>query len=345
MDTDVSTIQNEVPLVTQKPMIAESIQINELSYEDLTKRFIYSGYTVHVPVPAGKVTSQAWWGINLEGFIPPYNSTHFVPWSCNHAAVQLTNTGVSVPGLYVTQEMIAPPVMSQFISNRFISGQVGVGIRITSQTAQSGNFMVSQASGLARRFYSDGETYSGLRSFNSSLVPNDYMVGSFAIFDVSLNRQFSITGIRRALNKVTDFAFKLHNTRGPLSPQPLVLSSMMAEDWLLFTPMSSLVNSTPNTINLAIFFDYSKVQFYTPMYPILSLPPFDRGLSILNFSSSFNNKTFPSLSDLAWNTASSLHDPPHKRMQVLKLGVSTAAEIISQTQKEEEERKAKADDE
>jgi len=332
METAPSNILNVNPLVTQTPGAPDAIGVQEISDADF-KRFIFSGYVVHIPVPTAKTTSHAWFAINLEGFIPAWNSRKYYQWLMNHSPVQITGDGKNISDLKITKEMIAPPIIHSYLSNRFMSGQVGVGIRITSQTSQAGTFEVTQTVASVRKFVKSGERYEGLRFLNASTNGNDYMVNGFALIDLSLNRQFSITGLKRSLNKMIDFPFKWKHTVGDTTSEEDFVAQMFPEDWFLLTPRTSLENNVPNTVHFSIYFDYSQCQFYQPLIPIIPLNPISLSMQILDVSKSINDKGIHE-ETYEWLSSGTVLKGNHYHARVLQIKNKGHDEIVALEKKQ-----------
>lgn len=310
--------------VLKKNVQTPSPEIYQINDADLRK-FVPTGITVKIPTPFVKISTSALFGVNVDGFIPPYNMTspdgNPTPLFMNLFPVQSTQHGVAL-GVKIYQEMAQILAMTNYMSHRFQSGNVGIGVRVSSNTAMTGNFYVSQASGVLRDYYvnpegtTNAQPYDGLRFLNASESGIDYAQGSCSILDISLNRNLSITPIRRDVNQKTDFARKFmfvseQNLKETAAQVTLfnVGTSQFVEDWLLFTPLSDFSGIAANTISFTFFFDYSRCNFYTPLLPMIPFPPYSDSATrreILEFSRTFNGK----FSDLAltsyvFSTASS----------------------------------------
>lgn len=289
-----------------------SPELMSISEQDLRK-FVPTGITVKIPTPFFKISTTALFGINVDGFIPPYNinspSDNPSPIWMNLFPVQPTPEGKRL-NVDVRQEMSQMPAIANYLSHRAISGNVGIGIRVSSNTAMTGNFYVSQATGVMRDYYinvsgtTNASTYDGLRFLNASHSGIDYAQDSCAIFDVSLNRNLSITPIRRDVTQKTDLAQKfLFITNQNLLESETqaeiynIGASQFVEDWLLFTPVSDFSGVSANVLSFTVFFDYSRVNFYTPMLPMIPFPPVSDDTTrreVLLFTRTFNNK-YPDL--------------------------------------------------
>lgn len=276
----------------KQPEAASGLEVRTVSPSDF-QNFTYTGISVEVPTPIVKVSSEAMFAINIDGFIPNLNWKNFRAHHFrNFFPVQIAAPSIGVPGLAVNFEYTALPVMTHYLSHRHVEGDVGIALRITSNTAQSGNFMVAQVSGVSRYYYKSDEKYTGLRFIQDSMSPIDYAPNGFALVDLSLNRHFAITPCRRDNTIVTDFAQKL--IKVPPVPHDntyLPIANQFLEDWLIFAPQTNIPHPDPSSINIAIYFDWSRVKFHTPMLPFIPWSPSSLDYQILHISDTFNHKT------------------------------------------------------
>lgn len=267
--------------------------VSPISDQQLQNNFIPTGITVIIPTNLAKINSEALFGVNVDGFIPPLNNTVNLPvlWK-NLFPVQLTQAGSATPGLRVIYEYVQIPVQFKYLSYRYLSGNVGVGIRISSQTGQVGNFYITQARTASRWYYGATDLYNGLRFCNASINTLDYAPASFAIGDLSLNRNISITTVRTNTNVVQDHAQKLLDLQrfGNGSADfrnYLNFVNQQSEDWLLFQPVMNLSGAAASEIFMTFFFDFSTVSFSTPMYPIIPIYPDLYETQILLYTQTF----------------------------------------------------------
>lgn len=276
----------------KQSQVASGLEVKEVSPEDF-QNFTYTGISIEIPTPIVKVSSEAMFGINIDGFIPNLNwkffrAHHFR----NFFPVQISSASYAVPNLVVNFEFSALPSMVHYLVSRHVEGDIGIGLRITSNTAQSGNLLVSQASGITRYYYTEEEKYTGLRFLQDSMSPIDYAPNGFALIDLSLNRHFAITPCRRDNTLITDFGQKL--IKVPQTPHDLSyfpVANQFLEDWLIFSPQTSIPHPDPSSINIAVYFDWTRVKFKTPMLPFIPWGPDDINLQILHYSATFNDKT------------------------------------------------------
>lgn len=268
--------------------------INDLSF----KRFVPSGIKVRVNVPIQRATNQSIFAINIDGFIPQFNlSDTFINTAYrNFFPVQVFENAIDY--VQVFQEQLNVPIQTNYITHRLFAGHVDVGIRVTSNTSQTGTFMVTQASTCIRNYYRNSTNYRGLKFLNTSEEGTDYAVDSFILGDLSINRNWGITTTGKPNLPKTDLAQKLWywsqrqsataNDANLLIDMPY--KEQFTEDWLFFTPITNIPNQNGGQIDFEIFFDYSKVQFFIPMLPFLALPNLNTENQIWNISATFKDK-------------------------------------------------------
>lgn len=273
------------------------------------KKFVPSGWKVKVDIPLERTSNRAIFAINIDGFQPYWNlSDGFYPNALkNLAPVQAF--GHSLDYIHVYHEQVTLPIMTMYHSHRAFAGNVKVGLRVQSNTSQSGSFMVTQANTVMRNYYRNNEVFKGLRFLNSSNQGTDYAMNSFFLGDLSINRNWSISPMAQSTLSRTDLAHKLsrieqiaHLTAAPqdiggLNP----FLSQFTEDWLLFTPLADLPNANGNQITFEIFFDYSDIQFYTPMLPLLASTNVNFNDQILNVSATIHNRLFNNKNQAIWD--------------------------------------------
>lgn len=310
--TSIQTSQNVIsnPTLQLKGIDTSSIpDIAELSEADF-KRYVYTGINIVIDTPIVKNSRNAIFGINTDGFIPQYNMGNSGAGNVmrNLFPVQPTPQASSFVKIY--QEQIMMPIQALYASNKVISGSVGVGLRFSSNTGQSGNFMVSQASGVNRTYYVSTDLYPGLKADNTPLNTSDYSFGNFALLDLSLNRQVSLRTTRRDATKKTDLQKKIsyiyfdRTNRVSLSQfyKYNVFATQFQEDWLLFTPLWNIPDQNANQLVITVFFDYSTVNFEVPLFPVIPMGNNLYAAAFLNWSSTFIGKTVPVKAAWVFNT-------------------------------------------
>jgi len=292
MDLTTGQTENINTEALAEPASYQAPEVRFINESDF-KNFTYTGINVTIPVPLVKITSDALFAINIDGFIPNMTFSSAYKFYKNLFPVQASAASSHISNMEIKHEYSTLPVLFNYLSHRFISGQVGVALRITSNTAQSGNLIVSQLSGASRYFYNGSEPYTGLRFLNDSTSPIDYAPNGFALIDLSLNRHVSITAARRNNTLKTDMAKKLYEIQNlgvSRSTEQFPFLTQFLEDWLLFAPQTDIPHDVASSINIAIYFDWSTVEFYTPMLPLLPERLSTDQMQILLFLKTFLGK-------------------------------------------------------
>lgn len=267
----------------------------EPQVESLYHRLIDTGYTVTIKTPVGRNNKSALFGVNLMGFIPDfsYQDPTWTLMQKNMCPVQpFSNSRTYVS---VTQDMMILPAMQAMLSNRFCSGTVNVVFRISSNTVQTGNLIITQQSGLTPRLYTQFESYQGARFQNDGHYTSDPMIGNFSIADTSLIRQIGVRTIFRHPVELVDFQKKLFEFTST-TPAPQAVDQF-PEDWLMVGLISSLPDTTASEVYIRVFFDYSEVSFYSDMYPIMPAIPHNPSQQILLYTKTFVDSTTATKAD------------------------------------------------
>lgn len=316
---------NSIQMTPTKPFAASpgstSPTIENVSVNDWST-YVDSGITVTINTPLVKDSLQPLFGINLDGFIPdwrfigPSNTTttrRIASLWVNMFPVQCFPN--SKDFVKIKYDMLGLPIQSMYMSHRFMAGAVNVGLRIMSNTTQSGNLSVYHAKGCVRQYYSSSETYEGLRFLNC-IRPDNFVTQGFSFIDLSLNRNCSITSSRNDPMKYLDLPQKIRIVNDETFKPTTVSEAarrtaycqMFAEDWLLVSIPTTLPDQNANQITIRVLFDYSQVEFYVPMYMFLSCVPTNFDKQILNYSETFVNKVINTIgnkeSSWTWNTPS-----------------------------------------
>lgn len=261
-----------------------------LTEQELTTNYVPSGYTITMDLPLVKVSDRALIAINPTGFIPSHNtwmnamslvSPALLPtqrMTMQLQPVQLVDQGIGSSlwsAIRISQHVKTLPVLTKFLSFRKISGSVGIGIRISTNTGQTGNLIFTQAAGVIRNWDNIATvptdspltwTYQGLQAKNTGLNVSNYDPKSFMLLDLSLQRHLSIKTPITRNHKFWDLPnmlWRLHNgmTADILEP----FQHQYAEDWVLMGIVNDLPASTTNQIQMEIYYDYSEVSFEMPM--------------------------------------------------------------------------------
>nr|QXV86410.1 putative capsid protein [Polycipiviridae sp.] len=262
-----------------------------LTEQDLTTNYVPSGYTITMDLPLLKASDRAMLAINPNGFIPSY-----IDWMnsmllsnptllrTQKLAMQMQPVQVVDQGIQsslwtvvrITQHVKTLPVLTKYFSFRKISGSIGIGIRISTNTGQTGNLIFTQAAGVIRDWGNifalptDSPatwTYQGLSAKNTNLNISNYDPKSFMLLDLSLQRHLSIRTPITRNHKFWDLPNLLWRLHQGLEPAEVLESfqHQYAEDWILMGIVNDLPASTTNQIQMELYFDYSQVEFEMPM--------------------------------------------------------------------------------
>lgn len=308
MDTYVSTEAMQTPTNVIKNLDKQTTQSLTILSDADFRKFVPSGIKTVVDLPLARQTNRAIFAINTDGYIPYWNlgDTFYPSALKNLFPVQALPHATSFVHIY--HEQVNLPIMTMYHAHRVIAGNVKVGLRVQGNTTQSGSFMVSQSSTSIRHYYRNIEDYTGLRFINSSDQGTDYAMESFFLGDLSINRNWSIAPMSKNTLSRVDLAMKLNyldtmtkalrtlndlNESGPFLNQ-------FTEDWLFFTPLADLPNQNSNQITFELFYDYSDVQFYTPLLPFLASTNVDINNQVLNVTGTILNRTFSNKNQAVW---------------------------------------------
>lgn len=294
-DPTVSTITAKIKK-GEKPFPCDIRGVSELDM----KRFVYTGWSASIRTPLVKNSNNAILAIRCDGYMPPYIMGNTTQWEAltNFAPIQPIFGGPNA-NIGINSEVCPLPQFAEILSNRFMAGSVGIGLRITSNTSQQGNLLITQATGVARKFYSSNlafpDPYLGYAIVNGSNSPIDYSSSGFMVADLSLNRTVNIVATRRDNTKATDLVVRTAGMRDNSilafsSAKMNVFLTQFVEDVLLIAPLSDLPG--PDTIHIALFYDFSRVQFYEPMYPMLPIFWTTRTQTLLDYMASFYGKPY-----------------------------------------------------
>lgn len=268
-------------------------EIREIGEEDF-KRFIPTGIRAEISVPLIKSSNQAILGCNIDGFLPCWNyaDDNYKNLIRSLFPVQPTPNALNFVNVYWDQ--IDMPIQSFYRCHRAFSGNVNVGLRVSSNTNQTGNIAISQVTAGTRQYYYGNETWRGLSFWNSSTAGLAYAQSSFTLADMSLIRNISITPKRRNNMPYQDQAHKMDyiykQQLAMTAPQYKLIENNFVnqhtEDWLLFTPLSTFPPSEGGIISIEFFFDYSMVQFHAPLLPYPALNNKANGKDIMKVTDS-----------------------------------------------------------
>jgi len=253
-------------------------EVKEISEEDF-KRFIPTGIRVEISIPLAKNSNGAILGCNIDGFLPMWNyaDDDYRNLIRSTFPVQPTPNALNYVNVYWDQVDI--PIQTFYRCHRAFSGNVNIGLRVSSNTTQTGNIAISQLTAGTRKYFYGNEPWTGLNFWNSSTAGLAYAQSSFTLADMSLIRNISITPKRRNNMPFQDQAQKLdyiYRQKLPVDSVTYITKENMfvnqhAEDWLLFTPLSTFPAAQGGIISIEFFFDYTMVQFHAPLLPYPAL--------------------------------------------------------------------------
>lgn len=262
----------------------------ETKQESLFDRVVDSGYTATINTPVLRNNKNAIVGVNLCGFIPDFTlkDPYWSQMQRNMAAVQAFPNSANF--VHIEQDMQILPVMHAMYSHRLCSGTINVILRISSNTSQTGNIIISQQSGLIPKLYTVNENYQGARFQNDGHYTADPMICNFTIPDVSLIRQVGIRTVFRQPVEVVDIQKKIFEFSSN-TPPSVDAMSQFPEDWLMIGIVSNLPDSAASQLYIRFLFDYSEVSFIAPMYPMMPAIPHNPSQQILQYSRTFVGTT------------------------------------------------------
>jgi hypothetical protein len=329
--TSIDPLQNQM----QNTEIA-SIELKMLDESDIinnaNKNIVHSGYNIEIALPLAKTSNDAIFGINLDGFVPSidFDGKVFSQLNRNLATVQVTKAALDYTKVFYTP--VPHEIISKFLTYRNVQGNVNVILRSTANVGQSGNCIISQVSGVGRYLYHKEAGYNGLVFSNSTTNSINTMQAGTVVWDLSLSRNVSITTKFRNPLPAVDIMQKMWQVvNTPVNPNlfnSTAFYSQFAENWLLITPQNSLPDTQGNTLNIAVYFDYSQLVFSNPGIPLLASPSNNRYAQILKWSETFNAQPdIPIVTKEEWLTKLKwLPGPPGKKEK----GEKASMEIVSQ---------------
>lgn len=287
--------QDPNPPVVQENILSPIIQpISEQELSGLR----YTGLHVELDLPLVVDSGDPLFAINTDGFIPMFNYKRNVVseiWA-NLMPVQPFQT--SQKFVKVFYQPIPDSIQAKYHSHRFVDGSVGIVMRIVSNVGQTGNLILSHATGVARRFYKGVDKYNGVKFLTNPTNSFTQALPGYVLADISTNRNLRLTTVNNNPNNVTDIAQKLYkivtlSTMNANEVEPM--RNQFTEDWVIVGALNSFPSTGGPSLQFSFFFDYSRVTFAMPMYPIIPTVPWDVGMQIFKFSESFQDKVITSV--------------------------------------------------
>ena len=250
-----------------------------------SNNFVPTGIVITMDLPVVyNNPNQAILAFNLDGFIPQksmfVDNDVYLRVIKNMFPVQLLGSEAGPPTttniFKIQYTECTLPVMTKYLSHRLISGQVGIALRVSSNTSQSGNIKLTHAARLERVYDFNAPTspYFGLRSNSGNLSSRDFQTKSFTVADLSLQRHWNLIGSRTSPFPHLDLPFKMYNIGVPPSIRKLLPADVpqfqqhFQEDWLLLSVDTTIPSPETNQLTFEVFYDYSKVSFEKPMLNI-----------------------------------------------------------------------------
>lgn len=275
------------PLNTPTPLETNSgFSMTDVSNQpEMLENMIPSGITLKLNTPIGYQGSKPLFSVNLNGLI------------LINAMIPLTTGSLSSlyfntfpvwfePGFYtssvgsISYSPVSHPVHSAMLSHRIMRGNVSIGMRITSNTTQSGNIVATRRTAMLRNWKHGAETYNGNEYLNVRPHLEDFTAETFSFTDVSLIRTLLIksASTNPLPMDLHHFAFLLARntpTSGVESLKGEGFRQQYLEDIISFGVLTDLPTADVNSLSFYFLFDYSTVTFEFPLLLTLSLPTSD----------------------------------------------------------------------
>lgn len=278
---------------TVKPPLVEIA-----SDQDFAK-FVNTGITVKIALPLAKNSENFLFGINLDGLLINFWNIMDPLYGvllANLFPVQINPDLIGKAEIIWTP--IPYPIYSAMQSNRFMSGNVRIGLRITSNVGQTGNLYITEVNSVTRSFYENTKTdlFKGVRFNNISDRTVDFGNAGFITGDVSLNRNIAITPSGANNNRVLDIQLKMART-STIPTRDVntfhkigAIMTQFAEDWLLVSGLTNFPSTQGNEMFITVFADYSNISFFGKTMPMLATVPCERFTQIMLVSKSIDGK-------------------------------------------------------
>lgn len=276
LDTIEETTQEQVPVIeptvvtygltpllkqiyfSNVPIAWKLVIPNELAFTNTNAPFL--------------VIRQSPWSITsgFEDHDPKVPDTF---WPIQFSPVQFTE-------FYLTQESKIKliclngfnPHQLMLLSHRYVTGNVQVSIRVTSNTGVSGQFAFTQFENIPRvwegRITEDGK-YLGYTTPLSNRFDAKNTI-TFNLNDLSLVRHVTFQNAKRDLNKFYDLVTLFHEAKEHFMSDQLLLdkyTNFYTEDFIGCYVNSDITAGTPGNIEIDFFFDYSGVTYSCPTTP------------------------------------------------------------------------------
>lgn len=240
---------------------------------------VYSGYTVVLPLPLGRTPND------VPTFIVRTNPSFLISKETKKNryfdAVQFVHgTVLEDTKFKLLYKRQWNPMIANTIAHRYISGNLGVTLRINSTGFTGGNMMVTQHNSLFRdpsasySVSSNLKLYYGGFSCNPGLTTSSSQPVNFALNDLAISKNITLS-LPSAdsnlqdlwlLNNMMEDSFKVYTRRAT------TIAMMYPETALGVTIQTDLVSLEPGTLNIDVYLDWSAITWSYPMYPALAPP-------------------------------------------------------------------------
>lgn len=284
------------------------VKIQPITQQELSG-LKFTGITLKIELPLELNSGDFLFAVNTDGFIPPANYLIGSLDGANNVFANMMPVQASrtmVNKIFINQKFLPTYEQLQYLSNRIMQGSVGVVVRLISNVGQAGHLSVTHLTSVQRDFYNPNEQYKGVRFRN---MPTDTFAGSlagFTLIDISTNRNLSIISTNNPTANSIDVNKKLSYIANLTDDSDIdekeVFASQFLEDWLIFGPTNSMPNTLGTSFELAIYFDYSRVTFLVPIFPVIPTIPQIYVKQILEYTKTYALKEIGSIdqTDLTW---------------------------------------------
>lgn len=263
---------------TQLGDIAPTVTSGGLPPSWNSNTMVPSGYTVVLPLPLGRtpadvptfiIRTTPTYVLSPDSFIP---NTYFQPVQMV-AGIKKANTPFKI---------LATPTWNPMTLNshchRYVSGSLGVSLRINATGFTGGNLLVTEHNSLHRNFYSSWDSgintdYSDYLGYSCypGLTSNSSAPTAFALNDLAIAKNITI----KSPNPDTDVR-DLHLYRRMTAVGSTyyadAVSELYSESCLGVKIQTDLVSLEPGFLSIDVYFDWSAIRWDYPMYPIDTLP-------------------------------------------------------------------------
>lgn len=293
-----------------------------------TNNYVPTGIVIKLDLPIiYDNPSNAVLAFNTDGFIPQKNmfknEEDYLRILKNMFPVQLVNKSTAAPSPFrISYTENTLPILTKYISHRLVRGQVGIGIRLSSNTTQTGNIKLTAASRIERKydFNAPALGYAGLETISGPITNIQYQTKSFSVADLSLQRQWNIISSRTSPMTYTDLAFKLYSLGRaeadsglPVNARP-AFQQQFQEDWVLLSIDTDIPSAETNQLTFEVFFDYSQIEFEQPM---LNKVVFGSG-TLLNISDIYGSEADPTKILKSFKDSKSEKQKQNEKLQITR---------------------------